>query len=308
MNKKNRLAGRFLPSRVFARWKWTVRFGLSALPLILFLGGGMVLYLTPNRYQSAAVFEYLGKRPPVEAAALLKSYNVTERAISSLDLTRREGIDKETLFRVISKVSATKVDARTGMIELRVTHTRKEIARDLAAELPKALETYEQSLAIAAINLRLEAAEKSVTEAGDEAATKRQALVRLISVRGAEAADPVSRLDLDAARADWDHAYRRVLDGRTQAADARRELAAPGNWVVIHSQPVISQSPVDKKPDKSLGAVILQALGAGLAFSLLAPYLLELAFPRRSRPVSPGKDAWSEAADDSELVGLPANG
>ncbi|RYD28072.1 MAG: hypothetical protein EOP87_20210, partial [Verrucomicrobiaceae bacterium] len=73
MAQKKRLAGRFLPSRVYARWKWTVRFGLSALPLILFLAGAFTLYLSPARYRSTAVFEYLGSRSPAEAAALLRS-------------------------------------------------------------------------------------------------------------------------------------------------------------------------------------------------------------------------------------------
>ncbi len=307
MNVKNRLAGRFLPSRVYARWQWTVRGGLSALPLTLFIAGGMTYYLTPSRYESTAVFEYLGKRPLAEAAALLKSRNVIGPTITSLSLTERTGLDYDNLSRHITEASRTTVDSGTGMIELTVEDLHKDIARDLAAELPKSLAAYEKSLATAEITMRLEASEESVTEGEDEANAKRQALSRLISVRGDHAADPVSQLDLDAARGDWDHAYQSILAGRARVADARRELAAPGKWVVIHSQPTISYEPVGRKSGDSLGEIILQSQGVGLAFALIAPYLLELAFPRR-RPSAARKDSWPQAANEIDFPGEPANG
>ena len=73
VNSKNRLAGRFLPSRVYARWKWTVRCGLCVVPLILFLAGSVVVYLQPGRYQSTTVFKYTGERPAAEVVALALS-------------------------------------------------------------------------------------------------------------------------------------------------------------------------------------------------------------------------------------------
>ena len=307
MNFKNRLAGRFLPSRVFARWKWIVRFGLSALPLTLFTAGGVTYYFTPSRYESTAVFEYLGKRPLAEVEALLKSRNVMGPAISKLNLTERLDLDSETLGRVISKGIRTTVDSATGMIELNAEDDLKEIACNLAAELPKSLDAYERSLASSEITVRLEAAEKSVTDGEDEAGVKRQALARLVSVRGDQAVDPVSQLDLDAARGDWDHAYQRVHEGREKVAEARRELAALGKWVVIHSQPTISQEPVGKKAGETMGVIILQSLAVGVAFALSAPYLMELAFPRR-RLISARGSGWSEAADPPDFSGEPANG
>lgn len=308
MSIKNRLAGRFLPSRVYARWIWIVRFGLSALPLTLFIAGGVTYYLTPSRYESTAVFEYLGKRPSAEVAALLKSRGVIGPAVTSLSLTERLGLDSDSLSKMISKAIRTTVDSGTGMIELTVEDLQGELARDLAAELPKSLDAYEKSIASAEITVRLEAAEDSVTEGEDEANAKRQALARLISVRGDQAADPVSQLDLDAARGDWDHAYQRVLEGRAKAADARRELAALGKWVVIHSPPVISLDPVGRKPGESMGEIIGASLGVGLAFALLAPYLLELAFPRRRQSGLASKNSALEAADEADFPGEPANG
>ncbi len=73
--------------------------------------------------------------------------------------------------------------------------------------------------------------------------------------------------------------------------------------VMIHSYPDISQSPF-KKAEDSLGTVIWQSIALGLSFALGAPYLLELAFPRRrSNPTSPAKE-FTE--DDYEDLGIGA--
>lgn len=304
MEQKKRVAGRFLPSRVYARWKWTVRFGLSALPLILFLAGALTLFLTPGRYRSTAVFEYLGTRPAGEVAALLKSRNVVEPAVRSLGLVNRLGVDSENLFRIINGAAKATVDSESGMIRLHVTNTSKEVARDLAAALVTSLENYEKSLVTAGIRQRLEFANSALTVAEDDAEEKQQALARLISLRGDQTGDPVSQLDLDAARAEWEHARRMVLDGRTLIAADRRKLANPGKWVVLHTQPVISQGTL--KPQKSWAYHILVALGTGLAFTLLAPYLLELAFPRVYRSRMKGEEPWSDETLDPGMTRQPA--
>lgn len=51
------IRGRFLPSRVYSRWKWTVRFGLLIVPFLSFLAGGLTLYLTPGTYRSTTLIE-----------------------------------------------------------------------------------------------------------------------------------------------------------------------------------------------------------------------------------------------------------
>jgi len=309
MASKNMLAGRFLPSRVYARWKGTARFGLCTLPLILFLAGGVTYYFAPSRYQSTAVFQYLGQRTPREASALLKTQRVIFPVIEALELGKRLEVDKETAERILSDLIDASVDPDSGMITIQVTNPQKELARDIAAELPKALDAYERSLAAGAISVRLEVAEKAMTDAEDETAAKRQALMRLISLRGDSPADPLARIDVDAARTEWEHAHHQVLENRQRIADANRERNNLGKWVEIHSTPAISNTPVGKAADESLGGMILQALGVGLGFSLLAPYLLEFAFPRRSRRRVPVKQRteWSEPCDEPAASGTPAN-
>jgi hypothetical protein len=308
MNHKNRLAGRFLPSRVYARWKWTVRFGLSALPLTLFIAGSVTYYLTPSRYESTAVFEYRGKRPPAEAAALLKSGNVIGPAITSLKLTERLGLDVDSLMKSISGKSRTTVDSGTGMIELTVEDLQGEIARDLAAQLPKSLDAYEKSLAVTELTARIEDAGQFARDTEDILEERRMEVSKWLVAHRGVVPDALDQLEIDDLRGNWEHAMRRTHEAQDRRADAQIALSSWASVVQVHSQPVISNEPVGRKPDESMGAIIGESLGVGLAFALLAPYLLELAFPRR-RQLDPARTGpWHEAADDADFPGEPANG
>ena len=317
MDESPQLAGRFLPSKVYARWKWTVRFGLFGVPLILFLVGGFVLYLAPTKYESKAVFEYRGSRTPAEAAAVLKSRTVQGDVAETLKLAQQWGYDKETVRSILSGITETQVDPASGQIEVAVTHTEKESARDIAAELPKALDRYEATLARNAITRRLEAAKRAVTTAEDEAAAKRKAFAQLISVRGEQPVEPLSKLDLDASRIDWEQAQRHAADMRTLVAEIGLELESVGKFATVHSDPIIPMSPTGKKSEDPIGEVTLEALGYGLLFALLVPYLFELVCPfhrRRIKPpvrkaVAPGStDEWSGPPKQSDLVPSGLNG
>ncbi len=61
-----------------------------------------------------------------------------------------------------------------------------------------------------------------------------------------------------------------------------------------------------KKTGESQGAITLQSLGIGLAFALLAPYLLELAFPRR-RAISTRLNARPGATANADFTAEPVN-
>lgn len=317
MDESSQLPGRFLPSKVYARWKWTVRFGLFAMPLILFLVGGFVLYLAPTKYESKAVFEYRESRTLAEAAALLKSRNVQVAVCDTLELTKRLDCDKETVVEVLTKNTETKVDPASGQIEVVVAHAQKELARDIAAELPKALDRYEATLERNAINRRLEATKRAVVAAEDEAAEKRKAFSLLISVRGEQPVEPLAKLDMDAARIDWEQSHRHAADLRTQVSEVGLELERVGKFATVHTEPIISQYPAGKNAEDSLGEVSLEALGYGLLFALLVPYLFELACPFHRRrikqpvriAVAPDStDEWSALPKQSDLVPSGLNG
>lgn len=304
MEKKKRLAGRFLPSRVYARWKWTVRSGLSALPLALLLTGCIVLYLTPNRYQSTIVFEYLGKRPPADVAALMKTGQVINLATKELKLSELVGMDSESLKEVVARDLKVKVERGTGFIELKVTDDRKEGARDLAEGLVKALAAYERSIAISDIELRQDELRQAERDAEDQSEEKLKNLTKLVRMTGGAATDALTQLEIDAARGDWDAARQQVREIQNQSRQAEREFSNPGKWVAVLSSPSIS--PMAVKPETTLDEIILRSFAIGLGFALLAPYLLELAFPQVYRPRHPKRGGWEKEMADAGLSELPA--
>ena len=306
METKKRLAGRFLPSRVYARWVWTVRSCLVVLPSILFLAGALTLYLSPSPFKSTVAFEYVGKRPLPDVAELMKSSNLLGRVHDSLELGKRLKIDRGTVTTILRGATEVTPTPATRMIQVDVVLTSAELSRDVAAAFPKALEDYENSLAIAGIKTRLHSAQNEVAAAEDRAASAQKALARLISVRGEETGDPVSLLDVEAARAAWTHSNEQLLGSQALVDSLKLELSSPGIWTVVHTVPQISNSSVGPKSEDTLGMVVLRSIGIGLGCALAIPYLLEIAFPRRHRKSASAAPNWENAEID--LTGEPVHG
>jgi hypothetical protein len=256
-----------------------------ALPLILFIAGSIVVYLTPGRYRSTAVFEYLGRRTPAEAVALLKSQAVISRVVSDLKLSGRFEVDSDTAARILSRQMKVSAEPGTGLITLRTTALNRELARDLAAALPEALDAYEKSRAATELENRAAVESQLAREAEDIAVEKRKELTQWLRVHGDAAIQPIDRLDLDELRGDWEHAVQRVRDANDRRSNIDNELSAWKSVIAVHTQPMISHNPLGKGSANPLGRVVLEALASGFVCALGVPYLLELAFPRR-RPAS----------------------
>jgi hypothetical protein len=295
--QKKRLAGRFLPSRVYARWVWTVRCSLFALPAILFLAGALVLFLQPVRYESKGAFKYLGKRSLPEVENLLKSSSLARLVLKNLELQSRWEVDTETAISIILEITEIKVDSKSGLIEVKVAHTDKEDARNIAVNTVTSLGQYESQFTAAALNSRIEELQKSATQLRDEAEVKKRILATLISVRGDVLADPVAQLDIAAARSEWESTLARAFELKNQGDQMNRELSSPRKWVEVYTEPEIAQMPAEKKADESLGMLIVRVLLIGLATALALPYLLELICPRRLRENRPVADVEFENAD-----------
>ena len=271
-----------------------MRCGLCAVPLILFLAGSVVVYLQPSRYQSTAVFKYSGERPAAEVVGLLKSRTLFQRAFDQAELRQKLEIPLDSAFEEWSRLMEAKVDPVSGMIEVKVTHTLKDVARDLAEGLPKALDDYEDGISQRELNDRRTLIRRSLIEAEDEVEIKGNFLSKLISVRGETPADPAARVDIDAARTDWENARNRVLEIEMKERTLAESLRVRRKWVEVISEPQISDFPVEAEGDETMAAVILRSLGTGLGLALVVPYLLELLFPRVRKTRRPDRPAKYE--------------
>lgn len=304
MEKQRIHTGRFLPARVYTRWKWAIRTGLLLIPLILFLAGGVAIYMTPLRYKSTATFEYLGPRSAHEAASLLKSHHVGD-ALSKFRTSFGDGWSMVDHLSD-SKIVNTRVNRESGFIELEVMNSNKNTARDMAVKMIEALGDYEKSIVVGQAKARIQALEARVTESEDLAAEKRQALAKLMVLRSSTPVDPLLELNIDSARAEWEFFNRQALEDRGEIAGEERAIATAGPWVVVHSKPLVAQTA--EPGEETLPELIWWSLGVGLAFALTAPYLLELAFPRRHRSRRDQGEAWEHQGHERALSSAPAHG
>ncbi len=236
------------------------------------------------------------------------SRNVVGQAVSATELTRRLEVDMETGIDIVTESMAVSVEPATGLIELVVTNTQKEIARDLAAGLPRALEKYEAALVGRALDSRIMALEAFVRDAGEEEQRKHQFLVKTLLITGDPPVDALAGLTADAARREWESAQNQRLEAEQRWKDAIFERENPGKWVAVHSPAGISETTAGKTTDESLGWVIVRALCTGLAFALTVPYLLELAFPCRFRLRPPAGGEWAGEPDTRRLGEVSATG
>lgn len=273
--------GRFFASCVYRRWKWTVRFGLLIVPMLVFLSGGLILFLTPSKYESAALVEIRSGRSIEESMNLLKSSEVLKRVIEDLSLKQQFEVDHDTAVHMLRDIIGIKAVSGTQLIEISVNSTRSQLARDIALNIPESLIRMETEMASQDRAARTEKMDEVIRQASDLAAEKALPVRLMEDVHGqappeAGAVSELVRLRRASLMADAEVERLQVL--RADLAAGSPE-ASPR--LVIHSAPVISQSPSNPKIGPELNELILRSLISGLLVALLLPYLWELAFPEQ---------------------------
>jgi hypothetical protein len=272
------VGGRFLPSRVYCRWKWTVRFGLLIVPFLVFLSGALLLFLTPNRYRSTTLVE-LENGPPVnEALELLTERPTLERVIDRLKLNDRWSMDRETLVESLRKTVSAKLVDGTQLVRVTVKWSRNSDARDIADEIPKALLAYLEQVREEKLADQFMEFDRLIAEASDDAEKKAALVVGTEKVHGPDAGasptSPLARARRASMLADAELERIKALKNA-----ARTDLVASRPRLVVHEQPVITSTPDSPKIGPGLNQWVIKALLVGLLTALLLPYLFELAFP-----------------------------
>jgi uncharacterized protein involved in exopolysaccharide biosynthesis len=134
---------------MFKRYGWIV---LVMVPLGSFAGllvAAVITYLMPKKYESGAIIQVMPRSqpagmdgsgsqappPPATEVEILKSRKALEQVAANLELPNRWNVDKETIIRILkSIVEIHRIDG-TDLISIRVRHTNKVDAHDIAGEL-----------------------------------------------------------------------------------------------------------------------------------------------------------------------------
>lgn len=279
------VSGRFLPSMVYARWKWSVRLGLMLVPFLVFLSGGITLFFTPSKYQSTTLFEFENGPTLHEIPELIVSRTNLDHVANQLELSNRFNMARDNINEIIHKNSKCAVKPDTRLIELSMTHTIPTDARDIAEQMPLSLKF---SLTE---NIRRKNEEKAaeigslISEAEDEANVKNAELVNQLKVHGTQPAEAPGQTEVDRARK-----AAMLADAEVERLKALRSATLAGNIdtlprLVVHSAPLIPHTAHSPKMGDELAALTVRSLVIGLITALLLPYLLELAFPPHRQTV-----------------------
>lgn len=274
--------GRFLPSRVYHRWKGTVRFGILIVPLLVLLSGGITLFLTASKFGSRTVFSLENGPPPAEIVNLIHARRTVQRTTSTLELQKRWDVDSDTAGSILDGISEARILPDTSWIELTVTHTNKLDARDIAGEIPNALTAHLRELAQAGIAQNLAELNTLIQNASDTAEEKASHVAQIRKVHGSDTTDtevagPLQRALRASLLADAEVERLQSLrqDMQTAKIDQLPRL-------LIHTDPVIGEAPSSPDGGDELGKLTLHTLVSGLLVALLLPYLLEFVFPSGS--------------------------
>ncbi len=275
--------GRFLPSRVFSRWKWIVRFGLLIVPFILFLSGSVQLYFSPTRYDSGTVFEIVNGPGLRETQELLLSDKVIARVVEKLELPRRLGTDRDNCITGIRENLKTAILRETNMIRLDVTMGNKVDARDAAEEIPRAVISYVSDTLRARSNEKIIEIKRFESDEIDRAKELSARWIKLQDVHGENPAEPGAVIALERARSAALRSEAEVANFGSLIQAEQTTLIGEMPRLVVHTPARINNTPASPKTGEELGNLILTCLAWALGAALLLPYLLELVFP----PTSP---------------------
>ena len=183
------------------------RYGIILLTLLLvFMTAAVITYVMPKKYESTAVIEV---KPPLPGMSPLgsamtetsgagrmtpqffgtefekiKSRNSLEKVVEGLQLVNRWNVDKETALAILKGIVGTQNIRGTDLISIRVRHTNKVDARDVAEEVARAYKSYRNELETKNAERQLHELNKAVRDQEDKVEERRKVLATIVRTKG----------------------------------------------------------------------------------------------------------------------------
>jgi capsular exopolysaccharide synthesis family protein len=183
------------------------RYGIILLTLLLvFITAAVITYVMPKKYESIAVIEVkpptpgmsplgsemteisgVGRMTPQFFATefeKIKSRNSLEKVVDGLQLLNRWNVDKETALNILKGIVNTQNIRGTDLISIRVRHTNKIDARDVAEEVASAYTKYRLELEEKNAERQLHELNKAVRDQEDKVEERRKVLATIVRTKG----------------------------------------------------------------------------------------------------------------------------
>jgi uncharacterized protein involved in exopolysaccharide biosynthesis len=157
----------------------------------------VVTYVMPRKYESFATIEIKPRqRQAIEVAPTpqnggmtaivcgiefdpIKSRKTLSKVIDSLDLMNRWELDREAALQILKGIVQSEKIKGTDLIQIRVRHTNKEDARDIAAEVARAYKEYRDELFSESMEKGINDLRKAFREQEDKVEEYRNAVTTL---------------------------------------------------------------------------------------------------------------------------------
>ncbi len=183
------------------------RYGIILLTLMLvFMTAAVITYVMPKKYESQAVIEVkprmagmspLGAQMTESTGAgrmtaqffgtefeKIKSRNSLSKVVENLQLVNRWNVDKETALSILKGIVNTQNIRGTDLIAIRVRHTNKVDARDIADEVARAYRAYRTEIETRDADRQLQELNKAVQEQEDKVEERRKVLSTIVRTKG----------------------------------------------------------------------------------------------------------------------------
>ncbi len=286
---------------MFKRYWWVFLVMLPVGTMIGFLAAAVVTYVMPKKYESKTTIQIMPPRleagpqgsefrgagmmsPQFLADEFEKitSRNSLEKVVENLELVNRWNVDKETALRILEAVVSKEKIQGTDLISIRVRHTNKVDARDIAAEVVRAYKEYRTELEGREPQRMLVELNKAVRVQEDKVEERRKMLDAImkgivIKEMGAEEsrADSIRKGQDTQAYIDAKRGFETEQEllnmMKLKQVAATLSVKVPNECVQIHEEPMIGVAPVS--PNVALNLVSGTALGFLLSSLLGLPLI-----------------------------------
>jgi capsular exopolysaccharide synthesis family protein len=179
------------------------RYGIILLTLLLvFMTAAVITYVMPKKFESQAVIEVkprvagmspLGAQMTETSGAgrmtaqffgtefeKIKSRNSLVKVVENLQLVNRWNVDKETALDILKGIVNTQNIRGTDLIAIRVRHTNKVDARDVAEEVARAYKEYRTEIETRDADRQLQELNKAVRDQEDKVEERRKVLATIV--------------------------------------------------------------------------------------------------------------------------------
>lgn len=289
---------------MFKRFWWVFLVMIPVGSIVGLLVAAVITYVMPKKYESEATIEVKPIAGESSPSAMTPQFFGTEfekiksrtslgRVVDNLELINRWGVDKETAIRILKGIVNTQNIRGTDLISIRVRHTNKEDARDIAAEVAKAYRDYRTEILKRGEGQGLLELKKAVWDQEDKVEERRKVVSIIVKTKGLSAEESET-VGGNAEATTSEDASRRAVDAQDYA-DAKRDLETDqallqslklklisadisakslGENIVIHEEPQIAEAPVS--PNIYLNLMVGAAFGFLLSPLLSLPVILLL--------------------------------